>query len=92
MGTFWMTKWANFEIQFTELSNLKWFEANIIEYEKGQEPSCDLIIGDKSMPEFCVILNWKDKIKIDNILLPMQNKKMYKVYKHAIAFGKNHFM
>ena len=42
----------------------KWykFEANIIEYEKGQEPSCDLIIGDKTMPELDIVLNWKENI------------------------------
>ena len=76
MGTFWMTKWANFEIQFPEFSNSKWYkiEANIIEYEKGQEPSCDLIIGDKTMPEFGVILNWKEnKIEIDIKVLGVKN-------------------
>ena len=27
------------------------------EYEKGQKPSCDLIIGDKTMPELGIVLN-----------------------------------
>ena len=48
----------------------------MIEYEKGQEPSCDLIIGDNIMPELSIILNWKENnIKVDENVLPMQNNK-----------------
>ena len=78
MGTFQMTKQANFEIQFPEFSNSKWYkiEANIIEYEKGQGPSCDLIIGDKTMLELGIISNWKENvIKINKTILPMQNNE-----------------
>ena len=79
MGTFQTTKQANFEIQFPEFSNSKWYkiEADIIEYEKGQEPSCDLIIGDKTMQELGIMLNWKENnIEMDKIILLMQNNKI----------------
>ncbi len=45
-----------------------------VEYDKDSKLQYDLILGTKSMKEFSIILNFKDKtITIDEIILPMRN-------------------
>ena len=89
-----MTKQANFDIRFPEFSNSKWYkiEANIVEYEKGQEPSCDLIIEDKTILELVIVLNWKENIiKIDKIVFPMQNNENIQSAQVCYHIWKNSF-
>ncbi len=49
-------------------------EPDIVEYNKNNKPQYDLILGVKTMKEFGIILDFKDKmITIDEVELPMQN-------------------
>ncbi len=49
-------------------------EPDIVEYDENYKPQYDLIHGTKTMKEFGIILDFKDKmITIDEVKLPMQN-------------------
>ncbi len=49
-------------------------EPDIVEYGENNKPQYDLILGTKTMKEFSIILDFKDKmINIDEVKLPMQN-------------------
>jgi hypothetical protein len=49
-------------------------EPDIVEYDKNIKPQYDLILGVKTMKEFGIILECKDKmITFDEVKLPNQN-------------------
>jgi hypothetical protein len=49
-------------------------EPDIVKYGENNKPQYDLILGTKTMKEFGIILDFKDKmITIDKVKLPMQN-------------------
>ncbi len=49
-------------------------EPDIVKYGENNKPQYDLILGTKSMKEFGIILNFKDKmITVDEVKLPMRN-------------------
>ena len=49
-------------------------EPDIVEYNKNNKPQYDLILGIKTMKEFGIISDFKDKmITVDEVKLPMQN-------------------
>ncbi len=67
---------AEIELNFFEYSNSKRYlaEPDIVEYNKNDRPQYDLILGVKTMKNYGIILNFKDKmITIDEVNLPMQN-------------------
>jgi hypothetical protein len=57
---------AGIELNFFEYSNSKRYlvESDILEYNKNNKPQYDLILGIKTMKEFGIILNFKDKMII----------------------------
>ncbi len=68
------TVWV--ELNFFEYSDSKrlYAEPDVVEYDKDSTPQYDLIFGTKTMKEFGIVLNFKDKmITIDEIILPMRN-------------------
>jgi hypothetical protein len=49
-------------------------EPDIVKYGENNKPRYDLIFGTKTMKEFGIILDFKDKmIIVDEVKLPMQN-------------------
>jgi hypothetical protein len=49
-------------------------EPDIVEYGENNKPQYDLILGTKTIKEFCIILDFKDKMMtVDEVRLPMQN-------------------
>jgi hypothetical protein len=50
-------------MNFLKNSNSKKYlvEPDIVEYNKNNKPQCDLILGTKTMKEFGIILDFKDK-------------------------------
>ncbi len=49
-------------------------EPDFVEYGENNKPQYDLILGTKTMKEFGIILDFKDKmITVDEVKLPMQN-------------------
>ncbi len=47
---------------------------DIVEFGENNKPQYDLIIGTKTMKEYGIILDFKDKmITVDEVKLPMQN-------------------
>jgi hypothetical protein len=64
------------ELNFFKYSDSKRYhvESDVVEYDKDNKPQYDLILGTVTMKEFCIILNFRDKmITIDEIILPMRN-------------------
>ena len=64
------------ELNFFEFSDSKKYltAPNIVEYSKINRPQYDIILGVKTMKEYGIILDFKDKmITVDEIKLPMQN-------------------
>jgi hypothetical protein len=75
-GRFQTTRKAEIELNFFEYSNSKRYLAapDIIEYKKINRPQYDIILGVKTMKEYCIILAFKDKmITVDEVKLPMRN-------------------
>jgi hypothetical protein len=73
-GRFQTTRKAEIELNFFEYSNSKRYLAapDILEYDKINKPQYDLIIGVKTMTNYGIILDFKDKmITIDEVNLPM---------------------
>ncbi len=67
---------AGIELNFFKYSDSKRYlvEPDIVEYNKNNKPQYDLILGVKTMKEFCIILDFKDKmLTVDGVKLPMQN-------------------
>ncbi len=64
------------ELNFFDNSDSKRFyaELDVNKYNKDSKLQYDLILGTKTMKEFGIILNFKDKmITIDEIILPIRN-------------------
>jgi hypothetical protein len=75
-GRFQTTRKTKIELNFFEYSNSKRYLAapDIVEYKKINKPQYDIILGVKTMKEYGIILDFKDKmITIDEVELPMRN-------------------
>ena len=75
-GRFQTTKKAEIELNFFEYSDSKRYLAapDIVEYSKINRPQSEIILGVKTMKEYGIILDFKDKmITVDEIKLPMRN-------------------
>ncbi len=75
-GLFQTKHKAGIELNFFKCSNSKRYlvEPDILEYNYNNKPQYDLILGTKTMKEFSIILDFKEKmITIDEVNLPMQN-------------------
>ena len=75
-GRFQTTRKAEIELNFFEYSDSKRYLAapDIVEYSKTNKPQYDIILGVKTMKEYGIILDFKDKmITVDEIKLPMRN-------------------
>jgi hypothetical protein len=75
-GRFQTTRQAEIELNFFEYSDSKRYLAapDIVEYNKISRPQYDIILGVKTMKEYGIILDFKDKmITIDEVKLPMRN-------------------
>jgi hypothetical protein len=75
-GRFQTTKKAEIELNFFEYSDSKRYLAapDIVEYKKIKRPQYDIILGVKTMKEYGIILDFKDKmITVDEVNLPMRN-------------------
>jgi hypothetical protein len=73
---FWTKRKAGIELNFFEYSNSKRYlaEPDIIKYNENNKPQYDLILGVKTMKEFGIILDFKDKIiTVDEVKLPIGN-------------------
>jgi hypothetical protein len=67
---------AGIELNFFKYSDSKRYlvEPDIIRYNKNNKPQYDLNLGNKTMKEFGITLDFKDKmITVDEVKLPMQN-------------------
>ncbi len=75
-GRFQTTRKAEIELNFFEYSDSKRYltASDIVEYSKINRPQYDIILGVKTMKEYGIILDFKDKmITVDEIKLPMRN-------------------
>jgi hypothetical protein len=75
-GMFQTKRKAEIELNFFEYSNSERYlaEPDIMEYDKNNKPQYDLILGVKTMKKYGIILNFKDKMIINNeVKFPMQN-------------------
>jgi hypothetical protein len=75
-GRFQTTRKAEIELNFFEYSDSKRYHAepDIVEYNKINKPQYDIILGVKTMKEYGIILDFKDKmITVDEVKLPMRN-------------------
>jgi hypothetical protein len=75
-GRFQTKQKAEIELNFFEYSDSKRYLAapDILEYDKINKPHYDIILGVKTMKEYGIILDFKDKmITVDEVKLPMQN-------------------
>jgi hypothetical protein len=76
VGGFRPQKKAEIELNFFEYSNSKRYLAvpDIVEYNKINRPQYDIILGVKTMKEYGIILDFKDKmITVDEVKSPMRN-------------------
>jgi hypothetical protein len=75
-GRFQTTQKAEIELNFFEYSNSKRYlpPPDIVEYKKINWPQYDISLGVKTMKEYGIILDFKDKmITVDEVKLPMRN-------------------
>jgi hypothetical protein len=75
-GRFQTTRKAEIELNFFEYSDSKRYLAapDIVEYSKINRLQYDIILGVKTMKEYGIILDFKDKmITVDEVKLPMRN-------------------
>ncbi len=67
---------AGIELNFFKYSDSKRYlvEPDMVKYSKNNKPHYDLILGIKTMKEFGIILEFKDKmITINEVKLPIRN-------------------
>ena len=67
---------ARVELNFLDYSDSKRYysEPDVVEYRKDSKPQYDLILGNETMKELGIVLDFKSKtITIDEITLPMRN-------------------
>jgi hypothetical protein len=75
-GMFQTKHKAEIELNFFEYSNSKRYlaEPDIVEYDSNNKPQYDLILGVKTMKNYGIIFDFKDKmITVDEVKLPMIN-------------------
>jgi hypothetical protein len=75
-GRFLTTRKAEIELNFFEYFESKRYLAapDIVEYDKINKPRYDINLGVKTMKNYGIILDFKDKmITVDEVKLPMQN-------------------
>jgi hypothetical protein len=93
---FQMRRKARVELNLFEYSNSKrhHVEPDVVEYDGNNRPQYDLILGTVSMKEFCIILNFQDKmITIDETILPMrdinnlQGSSMLRALRHMYSLA-----
>ncbi len=75
-GRFQTTEKYEIELTFFEYSNSKRYlmAPDIVEYNKINRPQYDIILGVKTMKEYGIILDFKDKmITVDEVKLLMRN-------------------
>jgi hypothetical protein len=75
-GKFQTKQKTEIELNFFEYSDSKWYlvAPDIVEYNKINKPQYDIILGVKTMKEYGIILDFKDKmITVDEVKLPMRN-------------------
>jgi hypothetical protein len=75
-GIFQTKRKARVELNFFDYSDSKWYysEPDVVEYRKDSKPQYDLILGNETMKELGIVLDFKSKtITIDEITLPMRN-------------------
>jgi hypothetical protein len=92
-GRFQTTKKAEIELNFFEYSDSKRYLASpdIVEYDKFNRPQYDVILGVKTMKEYGIILDFKDKmITVDEVELPMRNIKYLQGSSTLRALWLNH--
>ncbi len=72
-------------------------EPDVVEYNKGSKPQYDLILGNETMKELGIVLDFKNKtIIIDEITLPMRNINLLQGYlfatiKSDVAYSQVNF-
>ncbi len=74
-GRFQTTRKAEIELNFFEYFDSKRYlvAPDIIEYKNINRPQYDIILGIKTMKEYGIILDFKDKmITVDEVELPMR--------------------
>jgi hypothetical protein len=79
-GRFQTKQKAEIELNFFEYSDSKRYFAapGILEYNKINKPQYDIILGVKTMKEYGIILDFKDKmITVDKVKLPMRRNINY---------------
>ncbi len=92
-GRFQTTEKAEIELNFFEYSNSKRYLAapDIVEYNKINRPQYDIILGVKTMKEYGIILDFKEKmITVDEVKLPMRNINLLQGSSTLRALRLNH--
>ena len=75
-GIFQTKRKAKVELTFFNYSDSKRYysEPDVVEYNKNSKPQYDLILGNETMKELGIVLDFKNKtITVDEITLPMRN-------------------
>jgi len=75
-GIFQTKRKARVELNFFDYSDSKRYysEPDVVEYNKDRKPQYDLILGNETMKELGIVLDFKSKtMTIDEITLPMRN-------------------
>ncbi len=92
-GRFQTTRKAEIELKLFEYSDSKRYltAPDIVEYSKINRPQYDIILGVKTMKEYGIIFDFKDKmITIDEIELPMRNINYLQGSSTICALRLNH--
>jgi len=75
-GIFQTKRKARVELNFFDYSDSKrsYSEPSVVEYNKDSKLQYDLILGNETMKELGIVIDFKSKtITIDEITLPMRN-------------------
>jgi hypothetical protein len=92
-GMFQTKRKAEIKLNFFEYFDSKRYlaEPDIFEYDKSNRPQYDLILSVKTMKEYGIILDFKDKmITVDEVKLPMQNINYLQGSRTLRALKLNH--
>jgi hypothetical protein len=85
-GIFQTKHKARIELNFFDYSDSRSYysEPDVVEYRKDSKPQYDLILGNETMKEVGIVLDFKSKtITIDEITLPMRNINLLQGSKYA---------
>jgi hypothetical protein len=91
-GIFQTKHKARVELNFFNYSDSKWYysEPDVVEYRKESTPQYDLILGNETMKELGIVLDFKSKtITIDEITFPMRNTNLLQGSSPLRAFKLN---